>query len=56
MSNKLVLCSRCVIVICAILIVLHCCSVIFLNEVVRGIIIFIAAIAAIVNYKSSSKK
>lgn len=56
MNNKLVFGSRCVIVICAILIVLHCISVISFNEIVRGMIVFVAVIAAIVNYKSNSKK
>ena len=54
--NIYALLSRVLIAICAILIVLHCCAVISLNEITRGFIIFLALIASLINYKIGSKK
>lgn len=56
MRSKLAICSRYIMIICAVLVVLHCCSFVSFTETERGIISILAVIAAVVNYKSNSKK
>jgi hypothetical protein len=51
--RKIKLLCKGIILFCAVVILMHMISIIQLNEVLRGVIIIMAAIAAIVNYKIS---
>ena len=55
MKQKLKILCRCIMVICAIVMLMHIFSIICLSEIARGILIIMAVIASIINYVEKGK-